>query len=424
MTKKPFVLAHVSDLHASEFGDTFHDRLRLVRRSAHPVALDPAHQKIRWAESGWKVLDERGALRARTTLIDPEGYRHGIPMRVTSGTRDPVERAAFKACRLEARRAETLTRSPPSPGALDILLEATPRNSNLRLLKSAQAIGHDVDAVVITGDLTDDGIGFELVRLAFKRFADKGMLFVVPGNHDRYLFPIAGSGRPRPTAESKKEAYTAFANSLGLNLDPSGAWVRVVDDSETVLVGLDSCSRKQRRFFRHNGALGESQLNFLRTVSREVSWKRARHRIVLLHHHVVPLPHGVGRRAPPEVGMRLDDAKSAAECFDECGVTMVLHGHRHVSEQRHPAGSRFLILAAPSFTLGCRSGDAPSYWRVELGERAHITRATVAMASTHDADAVSVEDVEPGLDSSPDVADSETALLDPGSGSALEEDEG
>jgi 3',5'-cyclic AMP phosphodiesterase CpdA len=279
------------------------------------------------------------------------------------------------------------------------VLDATPRNSNLRLLKSADAISEDVDAVVVTGDLTDDGVGYELVRTAFQRFADRGMLFVVPGNHDRYLFPIAGSARPRPTAQTKQRAFAAFAESLGLRLDPCGAWVRTLEEAETVLVGLDSCSRKQRRFFRHNGALGQEQLAYLRRLAQEDAWKGARHRIVLLHHHVVPLPHGVGRRAPPEVGMRLDDARAAAECFDEIGVTIVLHGHRHVSEQRQPAGSKFLILAAPSFTLGCRSGDAPSYWRVELGERAHISRATVALTSTHDADAVSVADVEPGSES-------------------------
>ena len=50
--------------------------------------------------------------------------------------------------------------------------------------------------------------------------------------------------------------------------------------------------------------------------------------------------------------MRLDDARSAAEAFDEVGITAVLHGHRHVSEQRQPAGSNFVILASPSLTLG------------------------------------------------------------------------
>ena len=87
--------------------------------------------------------------------------------------------------------------------------------------------------------------------------------------------------------------------------------------------------------------------------------------------------------------MRLDDGKTVAEALDEVGVTMVMHGHRHVSEQRQPAGSNFRILASPSLTLGCRSGDAPSYWRVELGEHEHVTRVRIpvpAVEQTGDPD--------------------------------------
>ena len=54
-----------------------------------------------------------------------------------------------------------------------------------------------------------------------------------------------------------------------------------------------------------------------------------------------------------------------------------MHGHRHVSEQRQPAGSNFHILASPSLTLGCRSGDAPSFWRIELGDHAHAERVRI-----------------------------------------------
>ena len=79
--------------------------------------------------------------------------------------------------------------------------------------------------------------------------------------------------------------------------------------------------------------------------------------------------------------MRLDDARSAAELFDDIGVTAVLHGHRHVSEQRQPAGSNFTILASPSLTLGCRSGDDPSFWRIELDEHMHASRVRVPVQS-------------------------------------------
>jgi 3',5'-cyclic AMP phosphodiesterase CpdA len=376
-----FVLAHVSDLHISEFGDTFHDRLRIVKRTANVVPFDPKKHEVVWEEAGWRVIHARGKRPAKIALVDPANYGHPIPsVKESGGLLDPVERAASKACRLEARRASVLAKHLPSPGALRMLFDGTPRNSNIRLLRAAAAIEESgADGVVITGDLTDDGVGFELIEAAFARFKDKGTLFAIPGNHDLYLFPMRGSGRPKPTHAAKRAAWNAFVARLGIQLHETGAWVRHIAQAHTVLVGLDSCARPQRRFYRHNGGLGQAQLEYLRDLGRTPEWKSARHRIALLHHHVVPLPHGVGKRAPPEIGMRLDDAKSAAEVFDEVGITAVMHGHRHVSEQRQPAGSNFTILASPSLTLGCRSGDEPSFWRVELDGRMHAERVRVAV---------------------------------------------
>jgi len=378
-----FVVAHVSDLHVSEFGDTFHDRLRVVKRSANVFPNDTGKLEIVWEEAGWRIFHERGKKVAKIALVDPQGYAHPIPSRKEGGgLLDPVERAAAKACHLEARRASTLAQHVPSPGALQVLFEGTPRNSNVRLLRAVQALEEsNADAVVVTGDVTDDGVGWELVEAAFARWKDKGRLFVIPGNHDLYLFPLRGSGRPKPTFDSKRAAWRDFAARIGLELHESGAWCRFVPEAKAVFVGLDSCARPQRRFFRHNGAIGPAQLAWLREVGMRPEFQAMRHRLVMFHHHVVPLPHGVGRRAPSEIGMRLDDARSAAELFDEIGVTAVLHGHRHVSEQRQPAGSNFTILASPSLTLGCRSGDDPSFWRIELNEHMHASRVRVPVQS-------------------------------------------
>ena len=46
------------------------------------------------------------------------------------------------------------------------------------------------------------------------------------------------------------------------------------------------------------------------------------------------------------------DAREVAVVLDEIGATYVLHGHRHISDARHPAGCHFRLLAAPSFTPG------------------------------------------------------------------------
>ncbi len=418
---RPFVLAHVSDLHVSNFGDTFHDLRHVVKRSARVADTADGRWETVWSENGWRVLHARGGRASKITLIDPDGYAHPIPAKkkgegsdapvpvattslvpeaaasatdlalvVGSGGKgaavkeaivDAVDRAVARARLLEAGRAVTLAKTGRATAALGAKLAAAPWNANLRLLRAACSLDPAlVDAVLVTGDLTDDGAGYELVEAAFAPWAERGRLFAVPGNHDLYLFPLAGSSRPKPNALQKRASWGAFAARLGLLREGSpGPWVRELPDAGAIVVGLDSCARPQRRFFRHNGAIGEGQLGFLRELSTHDAWKRARHRLVALHHHVVPLPHGIGRRAASEVGMRLDDAKTVAAVLEEIGATLVLHGHRHVSEQRQPAGASFRILASPSFTLGCRSGDGPSYWRIELGERAHVERARMPL---------------------------------------------
>src|SRR6202142_162116 len=374
-----FPVAHVSDFHIWAFGDTLHDRARLIKRSARVTDTAASRFDTCWEEASWRVLRERAKKRGEIVLVDPQGYAHPVPsVREGGGVKDPVERAAAKACRLEGRRSVPLAAAPPGDGALAAMLDVTPHNANLRLLRAAHVVvEHDVEAVVITGDCTDDGEGWELIEATFSRWRDRGRLLAIPGNHDLYLFPIASSARPRPTHASKRAAWRAFAARAGLELETCGAWKRVIPEADAIVVGLDSCARRQRAFYRQNGAIGAEQLAWLRALAETPAWKGARHRIVLFHHHVVPLPHGGGRRAPTEIGMRLDDGREFAETLADIGATLVMHGHRHISERRHPAGHDFELLAAPSLTLGCKSGDAPSFWRVELDARVHAERVRI-----------------------------------------------
>jgi 3',5'-cyclic-AMP phosphodiesterase len=390
-----FTLAHVSDLHVSGFGDTLHDRARLTKRTARIVDTSEARFATCWEEASWRVLRGRHK-KKEIVLVDPDGYAHPIPsVRESGGLLDPVERAAAKACRLEARRARTLASATPSEGALASMLETTPHNANLRCLRAARVVAeHDVDAVVITGDCTDDGEGWELVAGAFRKWHERGRLLVIPGNHDLYRFPIASSARPRPTEESKRARWAEFAAGAGLVLEPCGAWKRDFPEAGVVIVGLDSCARRQRAFFRQNGAIGPAQLEWLRGLAATRDWQDARHRVVLFHHHVVPLAHGVGKRAPTEIGMRLDDARTFADTLTDVGATLVMHGHRHISERRSPAGHDFELLAAPSLTLGCKSGDAPSFWRVELDARVHVARVRIPVEAVE-------QENDPGTDPPP-----------------------
>jgi Icc protein len=117
-----FTLAHASDLHVSGFGDTLHDRARLVRRSARVTDASDTRFATCWEEASWRVLRERHK-KGEIVLVDPEGYSHPVPSaRESGGLLDPVERAAAKACRLEARRAATLAAANPTEGALAAML--------------------------------------------------------------------------------------------------------------------------------------------------------------------------------------------------------------------------------------------------------------------------------------------------------------
>src|ERR1019366_658745 len=213
-----FTLAHVSDLHVSGFGDTLHDRARIVRRSARIADASETRFATCWEEASWRVLRDRHK-KKDVILVDPEGYSHSIPsVRESGGLLDPVERAAAKACRLEARRARTLAAATPREGALASMLETTPHNANLRCLRAARVVAeHAVDAVVMTGDCTDDGDGWELIEGAFRSWHERGRLLVIPGNHDLYRFPIASSARPRPTEAGKAARWPACVS-------PSRRW--------------------------------------------------------------------------------------------------------------------------------------------------------------------------------------------------------
>jgi hypothetical protein len=39
------------------------------------------------------------------------------------------------------------------------------------------------------------------------------------------------------------------------------------------------------------------------------------------------------------------------------------------------------LLASPSLTLGCRSGDDPSFWRIDLDEHLRASRVRVPVES-------------------------------------------
>ncbi len=319
-------------------------------------------------ENGWAVVHPPHKPK-KLVLLDHERYEHAIPRANKAVPEPDMRRRAVARLRLlSARTSAELSRSPPTAMELEALYQETPRNANLRLLRAVAALEREnVDAILVTGDLTDHGTGYDLLLSAFAPWILRGMFFCVPGNHDLYRFPIAGSTRPKRSVQEKRAAWAEFYEQTGARVQGAGAWLQTIAGAGVVIAGLNSCVGPQRRFFRHDGSLGDEQIAWLRALRKNPEWRAANVRLVAFHHHLDKLAVGIGKGHAPELGLKLSDAKEAAAVINEIGATAVLHGHRHVSERRQPAGVHFEIFAGSSTTLGCRSGDEPSYWRLEIG---------------------------------------------------------
>src|SRR5579871_4877755 len=349
-----WVLAHLSDLHVSRFGGhvtSLASRRLHGRRAKRGDGWTPVEEL-----DGWRVEQRERALR----LVDSDGVVHGADK--AKGA-DATGVSALIAVARERQRTEhrRLAASLPSDEERERLLEKDPHNTNLLFCRAAARLRADApDWVLITGDLTDDGVGYDLILAALEPWVKTRRLLAVPGNHDLYdsppLFVPAHARRP---ASLKRELWAAFALRLGL--PPGGAWVHELGDQIRVC-GLDSCN-PARTPLSASGAVTDEALAFLDSALKGTPADGVR--IAMLHHHVVNLPFRPTGWAPWQLGIRLRNAGPVYQFLVEHQFTLVMNGHRHVGYRYHPNHAP-LFVSAPSATLGCRSGAAPSpfFWRV------------------------------------------------------------
>lgn len=149
------------------------------------------------------------------------------------------------------------------------------------------------DIVVHTGDLTDHGVFADYEFAKKKLEGIDARLFVVPGNHDE-----------------RNYGQSLFKEIIG----PLDYKVRV---GEVALFLLNSPEPD-----RDEGRLGRRRQSFLESelmnLSREVI------KVVIFHHHLVPVPYA-GR----EMNV-LEDAGDVLDIVLKYDVNLVLMGHRHV----------------------------------------------------------------------------------------------
>lgn len=361
-------IAHLSDIHVSRLGSTLTQARGIVREAGD--GWEPIQE-----EEGWRIEMQRAAGRTfarfdQFRLVDDEDV-----VLETTKVKGQSEGAVIDELvhSMNIRRrssAANLAADLPDAAELAHLLTENPSNNNLRLCAiAAQLIADDPDYVLITGDLTDDGVGYRLVESALAPFIAERRLVVIPGNHDIYASPpLVTKKALRKTVAEKRRLWGAFAQRIGQPMATS--FVRDLGQG-VVLACLDSAHPPSIP----GSASGEVLAHELEQLAGAFDARDGdKVRICCLHHHIANPPADVIGSTPIQAGMKLRNAKRVLETLNALGFQAVLNGHRHLGYRYHPAHSP-LFLSAPSTTMGCRSGHDPYFWLIEVDDD-EIRRAT------------------------------------------------
>lgn len=353
------LLAHLSDLHLSRYGESGTWTQR--DENSEPEVLQSWR---RWQIEG---LRDRKGRPSKLQLVDPEGVIHwSRSWPESSEEKEKKVIAALLARALERHRhsAEELVLQRPSEEDLRALLQVDPDNTNLRfvqLVGSLSALAPDL--VIITGDLTDNGFGYQLVKHYLKPWIDRGRLLAIPGNHDTYdMFPRPGR---KARIRAKEQRYQQFAAAVDVGPARSGAWFRRIED--LAVVGFSSC-KPPRTILSASGEVAKEQLEWLKKLRHRPAFAGARLHLGLVHHHLLRMPLDYGKRSPFEVAMRLRNAREVMDACTEAGFDMIFNGHRHHGYLVKLPG-RPTVVSSPSSTLGCKSSCRRYLWQVDLSAR-------------------------------------------------------
>lgn len=167
----------------------------------------------------------------------------------------------------------------------------------------------EVDAVLVTGDLTHRGRRAELLAFenAFAPLLEAGRVVVVPGNHDR-----AGEDVGATMMVGSRVGVADLAGLHVVRVDSTAPHNRSLLAAHGLL--------DRRDLFEIDAALGEGAPGMLS--------------VVMLHHHVLPLPaDDLAERLSGWLG--LPNAGELETGGDLLSIArgrcdLVLHGHRHV----------------------------------------------------------------------------------------------
>ncbi|MGQ4599360.1 metallophosphoesterase [Nocardia sp. R6R-6] len=192
------------------------------------------------------------------------------------------------------------------------------------VLQQLRASRQRIDALVLSGDLTDTGSpeAYRRLRAAVEPVAEElgAKTVYVMGNHDE---------------------RTAFATEMlgvaAASVDPDVTHDQVVDVAGVRVIALDSTTPG-----RHDGRLEERQLDWLADQLRE----RARHGTLLVLHHP-PIRSPI---AATEY-LRLEQPERLAEVLAGSDVRLIICGHNHLTGAAALAGIPVWIGPALSYRI-------------------------------------------------------------------------
>jgi len=187
------------------------------------------------------------------------------------------------------------------------------------------------DLVVVAGDLTDDGYPdqYPLAREELARIAADRVV-CVPGNHD-----------------ARNVGYLRFEDTFGAR----DSRLRLeFPDGELALVAVDSSKPDLDQ-----GEIGREHYGWI----EEGLAGDAALRVFVCHHHLMPIP-GTGRERNQVL-----DAGDVLSLLRQCGVDLVLAGHRHVPYV-WPVAGMLLVHSGTVSTLRTRGFPHPAYNLVRI----------------------------------------------------------
>ena len=253
------------------------------------------------------------------------------------------------------------------------------RSALTRLVDAAAALGPDV--VVVTGDLSANGLPDELADVAAElRRLDPIPRVVIPGNRD--LEPSAGPpGEARTVPiDSDLEYFLAHEPALTLGFgDGDGASSASPEDAYRAEFGeLDAAWSNDEVSIVGLGLSGRLRPESVEQAARRLrKTPQGKLRIIALHYALLPVP---GRKV--REGDFSNRAGDLLALLLDLGVGLALHGHIHRAHAwRLSDGKTNLVVASSGALVNDARSDASFLEVVVEDGRLKIWRRSVAAGS-------------------------------------------